>query len=721
MKKKKYLAGLLACLLLVSCSPKASDQTKTDQGMENPLAGMKTEIVFPDFKESQVSAQVSPYAIQEDLGNIANIDDYINEYMDFNQEQKQALVENKFFVDGKTITDQPFQWYEGNEYSYKPNFVTADSVLHLFHISYDALLRELEVEKFSPKLQELNEIMAQESAKDYQAAKDPLVKEAALKNTAYFALAADLFGKPLEGEIPQEARDLAQEELGKIQRESKEQSSLVNKAVDYSQFKPRGHYTRSQELTNYFRGSMLYSQLAMTFYNDKGEALLDNAIQALLMAKNLCKEESSFHAWEDVNDPLNFLVENAEDLDPYGLGQIYYRHFKKEMPVDKLGQKENLDKVYGDLEKIPKPKIQYYEGLSFRFLPQRAVLDNVLGQMLVDTQKPSRRPLYSGVDIMGLLGNPLADELVQANEDNKEWPDFSKNYKKAKKVAEVLEDEKEGRKNVYRSWLWMLKGYQEPVEEKFPEFMKSKAWEAKDLNSALGSWAQLKHDTLLYGKQVGAEMGGGGEEEPTPKSYVEPRVPVYDRLLWTLNYMTENLKNRDLLSQANEKNLANFSDLIRFLRDTSILELEGKSPDAKAQERLFYIGGEMENIFVKFYDEKAENFFDIEEQADRNMATVADLMVSVDNTLGIKPGQYLEVGSGMAQVAYVVYPVDGQLILGTGPVYSYYEFLAPQRMTDEDFQNQLMQGLYNEDFTQEAIKQPAWTDEYKADSVFENN
>ena len=126
----------------------------------------------------------------------------------------------------------------------------------------------------------------------------------------------------------------------------------------------------------------------------------------------------------------------------------------------------------------------------------------------------------------------------------------------------------------------------------------------------------------------------------------------------------------------------------------------------------------MENIFVKFYDEKAENFFDIEEQADRNMATVADLMVSVDNTLGIKPGQYLEVGSGMTQVAYVVYPLDGQLILGTGPVYSYYEFLAPQRMTDEDFQNRLMQGLYNEDSTQEAIKQPAWTDEYKADSVF---
>ena len=726
MKKKKYLAGLLACLALVSCSPKPSSQGDSqgqDAGksasveMKNPLADLKTEIIVPSFEESKVNLASFQYTVEKDLSNIDNLDLYVNEYIDFTPDQKQALVENKFFVDGKTGETQPFGLYEGNEYSYMPNFVTVDSVLHLFHISYDALLRDLEVDQFLPKLKEINQAMATASLKDYEEAQDSRVKEAALRNTAYFAVAGELFGAPIEGDIPQEAKDLAQKELASIQTEGEAGSSLVQKKVDYSQFKPRGHYTRSEDLTRYFKGSMLYSQEGMNFFDPEGKPLEDNAIQALLMAKNLCGDKDQFHAWENVNDPLNFLVENVDDLDPYQIGQVYYTHFSKETPVDDLGQEENLKKVYKSLEKMPKPQIQYYEGQSFRFMPQRAVLDNVLAQMLVDTKEPSDRPIYSGVDIMALLGNPLADKLVEANEDNKKWPDFPKNYKKAKKMAQVLDDEKEGRKNVYRAWMWMLKAYQEPIDEKYPSFMQSDAWKAKDLNSALGSWAQLKHDTILYGKQVGAEMGGGGEELEMPKSYVEPRVQVYDRLLWTLNYMTENLKARDLLTEGDQKNLANLMDLVTFLRDTSIVELEGKSPDAKAQERLFYIGGEMENIFVKFFDEKAESFYDIEEQADRNMATVADLMVTVENTLGIESGRYLEVGSGMAQTAYVVYPMDGKLLLGTGPVYSYYEFLSPERMTDEDFQSKLMESIFpSGDSKEYPLKQPTWTEVYKKDS-----
>ena len=33
----------------------------------------------------------------------------------------------------------------------------------------------------------------------------------------------------------------------------------------------------------------------------------------------------------------------------------------------------------------------------------------------------------------------------------------------------------------------------------------------KNLNTALASWAELKHDTILYGKQSGAECGDGYE------------------------------------------------------------------------------------------------------------------------------------------------------------------------------------------------------------------
>ena len=49
--------------------------------------------------------------------------------------------------------------------------------------------------------------------------------------------------------------------------------------------------------------------------------------------------------------------------------------------------------------------------------------------------------------------------------------------------------------------------------QRYPAFMRTQAWARKDIHTALGSWTELKHDTILYAKQVMAEMGGGGPEE----------------------------------------------------------------------------------------------------------------------------------------------------------------------------------------------------------------
>ena len=719
---KKCFAIGLAAIMLVSCGPKGADGNDAKDNevvaFKNPIADMKREVIFPKFEKTSVEAAVPEYSVAEDLSNIYNINYYINDYFTFNDKQTKALVENKFFVDGSRTYEQPFEVYEGNEYGYLPNFVTADSLLHLFHSSYDGLLRELEVEKFLPRLIDVSNAMAAKSLEDYNDAKDLMVKELAMKNTAYFVLAAKLFGAETSGELPQEVKDLVDKEYKNIEAMSKADSNLVAKAVDYSQFKPRGHYTRSEELKKYFRGVMLFSQEAMIFYDDLGNPIDENIIQGLMMAKNLIGDEESFKKWEDVNDSVNFLVENSEDVDPYLMGQVYFSHFNKDTGVDKLADEKNLEKVYKTLDQLPKPKIQYYEDTSFRFMPQRAVLDNVWAQNLLDTDRPSKRPLYSGLDIAALLGSKEAEEMVLADEQNKKWDEFEKRYKEAKDMAKVLDDEKEGRKNVYRSWLWMLKSYEEEIPESFPEFMKSKAWVFKDINSQLGSWAQLKHDTILYGKQAAAEMGGGEEEHEMPQSYVEPRVGLYDRMIWAMNYMKENLKARELLTESNEKNMNNFIDMVDFLRKVSVAELKNEIVDAKDQERLFYIGGEMENIFIKFVDEKVEFFNEIEEQADRNMATVADLMVTVENTVGIEPSKYLEVGSGMAQEMYVVYQIGDKIILGTGPVYSYYEFLSDERMTDEEFQTKLYDSLYTPD-TKNLLEQPSWTEIYKADTVYD--
>ena len=78
--------------------------------------------------------------------------------------------------------------------------------------------------------------------------------------------------------------------------------------------------------------------------------------------------------------------------------------------------------------------------------------------------------------------------------------------------------------------------------------MQTEAWTRKDLQTALGSWTELKHDTILYAKQVMAEMGGGGGNEQPPHGNVEPNPEAYARLLALAQMTYDGLDSRSLLS-----------------------------------------------------------------------------------------------------------------------------------------------------------------------------
>ena len=59
----------------------------------------------------------------------------------------------------------------------------------------------------------------------------------------------------------------------------------------------------------------------------------------------------------------------------------------------------------------------------------------------------------------------------------------------------------------------------------------------------------------------------------------------------------------------------------------------------------------------------------------------------------INTGQVLEEGVGYMNLIMVVYKVpDGRLIIGAGPVFSYYEFKHPHRLTDEGWKDLLREN-----------------------------
>ena len=704
VKKKILVTSLLALLLLTACKNDKStlpekETAKIELQDTKFLDEMENKTTYIDYKLSDFTPSLEDYKIAEDFSNVVNF----SEFGDFTEKQKEMLLKNGFVITKpKNLEyneyseeawnyefDQIHQIYEDNEYKFLASFVTTDSVTHIFHIFYDGFLRNLEKDELYPKSIELNKKLLAENINLLGELNNERLKDLQMKNIAFIATGLKLLGSEPEN-LPGKAKELVDEEMKNVSQEEVWPSNISGRDVDYSQIKPRGHYTRSEELKKYFKGTMYFGQLGLFIDNDEGPNE-DGILQGLLLTHSIYKNPEILKTWEDLVEPIDFLVESADDLSIREYARTLYGVYGKDFDINKLDDNKNLSKAYTVLKSYPDPQVAGFMGKSFRYMPQRAVMDSVLMQNVVDIagpNHPSDRPIYSGLDLMTAFGNEKAREILDNDSYNSHWDKYKERSQENISTVKKMED-LDWQKNMYRGWLWMLKSYDQKFGEGYPTFMKNEAWERKDLVSALGSFAELKHDTVLYGKAVMAEMGGGGDIE-IPKSYVEPNVELYEKLNWLLEFTKVNLKNRDMLSSKYEEKINNFQAMVIKFRDISIKELQNEPLTKDEIFDLLCIGGEMERIMVDFVESSDENevmyWYEIESATDRRMPVVVDLMRVVENNLGLPKDEISHIGTGKPMEIYVIYPHQDKLYMGRGATFSYYEFLNKNRLTDEDWQ-----------------------------------
>jgi hypothetical protein len=249
--------------------------------------------------------------------------------------------------------------------------------------------------------------------------------------------------------------------------------------------------------------------------------------------------------------------------------------------------------------------------------------------------------------------------------------------------------------NLYWSWLYSFQPLIEPKTSAYPAFMQTQAWTRKDLQTALGSWTELKHDTILYAKQVMAEMGGGGADQP-PHGYVEPDPEAYARLLALTQMTYDGLQSRSLLSDLTRGNLENLISELTFLKDISERELAGEPITTDEYRQIQYWGGTLEQFTLAAADTTDGMSRDLSDQKAALVADVATGSYDLDTLVA------LEEGVGQPTLIYVVLP-DSPWRVSVGAVYSYYEFTVPSsnRLTDEAWQAMVEAGTNP--------PQPDWT------------
>jgi hypothetical protein len=705
MKRKVWLwAGLLSCVVI---GGRIITQEAKSAAPSKPAP--KASAAPASFQS--VKAQVKPYKVSASLKEVTNLKSF-KKAVPLTPQQEKMLAQN-LLVCSPTSAQQLFYIYEHNDYKNLPSFVTTDLVLQLYHIFYDFTLRTVESESLFPVLKRLSEGMLNESIATWKAVSDPKLKQAALKNVAYFGVAARALKSKIS--IPPEAARLVQKELALMDKhQGFDVGGVFPYKIDYSQFAPRGHYTRSEKLKQFFRAMMWYGLAPFSLYyqSDKGRTRADEQIrQSLLFVRTLYRSKFD-DEWMTIYEPTAFYVGAADDLTPAEWKRASEKVFGKDAPVTAFVDKAKFDAFVAEAEKLRPARVQpkfgrlqgvpagtpkmieppLTRGNQLRFMGQRYIPDS---EVLQSLSHPIDRVFPSGLDVMAVMGSPRAAVILDA------YPKVynEKNWKDYKPTREKLIQEFAAVKpatwtsNLYWSWLHSLRALLEPIPNGFPSFMLNDAWKDKSIHTALASWAELRHDTILYGKQSVVECGGG-EDVPFVKGYVEPNVVFYDRLLRLTTQSRQGLAQRKLLSAKLKEKFEQFEDLLAFLKRMSEKQLRNEKLKREEYEDIRYIGGKIEYLTVSVMEGNVTSW-ELVSETDKDMAVIADV-----HTGG---GAALEEGVGRAHEILVIVPIEGKLTLTRGAAFSYYEFKQPisNRLTDEAWQAALKAG--------KAPDPPVWT------------
>ncbi|MEZ4473969.1 MAG: DUF3160 domain-containing protein [bacterium] len=620
-----------------------------------------------------------------------------------------------------------------------PVLVTTDSVLHALHTSFDQVLMRLEAEVFVPVIRDV--LMKARDAVVAEAGSPPAPE--ALDAELYLTVALNLLrgaGGPADepyfggwnGTIAVVSA-LQQDEavlaiLRKVQALELEQAPGTTlyggtRAVDWSQFRPRGHYTKSPDLQAYFRGMMWLGRAdtglnvttppaGSTVDADRERRVAGRLVLALAASGGTPRLAA-------LDDVIGFLVGQSDNLQVGQLAGLLAQVGVK-TPADLADPKRDAalkTQLFATGLAAQRIRSQWVLSMPadpqtvqppalFQVFGQRFLLDSfILSQVVFDSihfqGQKQKRFMPTGLDVWAALGNDEAARLLQPELD--QWH-YAANLSAARALVGAW-PQATWDATLYHRWLDALRTLDDLPTDRagFPRAMQTRAWARKQLQTQLGSWAELRHDTILYGKQSYSAMAGC----EYPAGFVEPYPVFYRKLADLARFTGKRLGGAKLESPGHAQienligsqvryfeTLAGHLDTLARLADR---ELAGQPFTAEETAWLKktidksgggsgpprYDGWYAELFYGKFPDEWDPTVADV--HTDTNAGTVLEVAV------GDAWPMVVLVDSGDDVQAYV------------GPTYSYYEFQQParDRLTDEAWQQRI--------YDRKLPPRPAWT------------
>lgn len=771
------------------------DDVQPDDLVYEDLAASLEAFAELESTPLTVTPAVSKYELPVTRADVLNLDRDIvdNDAFTWSTEREAQLLEDGLVVfDGNRQQrrfDEAYQLLKQHDI---PILVTTDSTLHLYHVFFDQLLKNVELTSIIPMHRAMLPALADVLASMVVALEGDS-REAARRTLAYVSVAGVLLD-PDHFAVYSNVSDEVSRVIDLVSTADKlEVEPILNRGCakemacggddlspedyaagkaclceDFTQYKPRGHYTEHVDLERYFRSTMYLGRIGLRIKSPmetRMAAILTAALARTTVSYD-GQELAASDLWSRVYRVTSFFAGTSDDLTFVEYDRVLKEVYGDGYGLQTLESSATLDTLRARLEEERKPAIlsgfvragldKAAQTMGLRFYGQRFAFDSyVLGQLVFDHVGPNPldpnydtvlanldplcrieleeqpitesfdscegqtlsdwnyiccsaahlaaeqpelqsvcRFLPSGLDVAAAFGSARARDHLKPHLDG--YCDYREQLDAVTSEAAGFTLDDWG-KNLYTAWLYGLNPFFAADFSQFPTWMSGDAYRDKGLNTALASWAELRHDTILYVKQSYTAMAPGNVGPvPPPEAmyYVEPVPDVYARL-GDLARMTERgLSDMGMfpsrVSGPNTQLIALLDELVAI----SVHELQGLGLTEDETATVDNIGATFQSILVSLgkavtletnqpEDVQGPSVVVTSIMGDPfKTAVVAD--VHTDGNLE----QVLEVASGQVDWMVVVNRLeDGSLGATVGPVFSYYEFPWPMkdRLNDDQW------------------------------------
>jgi hypothetical protein len=632
-----------------------------------------------------------------------------------------------------------------------PVFVSTDAILHAFHISYDRILTDMEIGLLKDRLIQMlwslrNSVDQLNSTYGSNPEMITMLKDVDIYVTVPLLLLEENASPyyPENSVMIDSILNWIYDEQGGVAATI---FSSTCRVMDWSQFKPRGHYVydpqKPYNLEGYFRAMMwlgrieLYliapSSLAVQCPDQKFEDIQRQAIDAFLIDE-LFDVANATPGYEEIEHVLKFFVGESDNVTLNNLDylkQAVSLNNPTEL-LDSLKMVEFQDTLMNQAfaYQLILSQILYSDPMSpdsirpasaFMIFGQRFVIDSYVTATVVFDRiryfgNQICRLFPSTLDVLFSLGNSASAQLLidELNEFH-----YSTNLAALRYLIDHYDTDFWG-SSIYNYWLNSIRKLNPPEDRSgFPEFMKTAAFWQQKMNTQLASWTELRHDNLLYAKQSYT----GGTVCSYPYSFVEPFPEFYSTLneysseaynyFTSLNFPDPLIKNKIIYYFGRCKGI---TDTLKTICEKELAGIPFNGAELAFLGGMIYETGQsgvsLDGWYPNlFYDDPMRGEFGYEGLMESNHI-VADIHTTPTDCGGTMIGAISHVGTGSVDLGvFITKNHLGESTAFVGPVMSYYEYRTTNflRLTDEEWASTYLQSS----------TRPEWVNIYLADSLGE--